>query len=295
MELRDRELLGPETMRALEASGARLCLSVHARMPPVQVQAAAATSLGRGPLVVRWNLHAGFAYEEAKSRYAPFDRLVDEDPATRVAIAALCRECAARGDDAWVIANNKAEGSAPLTLERLARAIVEGGSLEEAELAALRGRTEPLARERRRAAGPSPSRAARDVEAAANEVREEPLAGHARAEARVVVPAAAHLVQARHDVRGLERDVRARARPGRCPSPPRAAARSVQLAQDAPAAGRGLEDRLELVVREEGDDRRDVHADGNARRRRACGWPRGGAPARSPAAPCGWKAGHRAS
>jgi uncharacterized protein YecE (DUF72 family) len=126
VELRDRELLGPETMRALADSGVRLCLSVHARMPAVQVQAAAATSLGPGPLVVRWNLHAGFGYEEAKSRYAPFDRLVDEDPATRMAIASLCRECAARGDDAWVIANNKAEGSAPLTVERLARAIVEG-------------------------------------------------------------------------------------------------------------------------------------------------------------------------
>lgn len=128
VELRDRELLGPETMRALADCGTRLCLSVHARMPAVQVQAAAATSLGPGALIVRWNLHAGFGYEEAKSRYAPFDRLVDEDPATRAAIAALCRECAARGDEAWVIANNKAEGSAPLTLERLAHAIVEGGS-----------------------------------------------------------------------------------------------------------------------------------------------------------------------
>ena len=128
VELRDRELLGPETMRALSDNRATLCLSVHARMPPVQVQPAAATSLGPGPLVVRWNLHAGFAYEEAKSRYAPFDRLVDEDPETRLAIAALCRDCAARGDDAWVIANNKAEGSAPLTIARLARAIVEGGA-----------------------------------------------------------------------------------------------------------------------------------------------------------------------
>jgi uncharacterized protein YecE (DUF72 family) len=126
VELRDRELLGPETMRALAEGGARLCLGVHARMPPVQVQAAAATSLGAGPLVVRWNLHAGFAYDEAKARYAPFDRLVDEDPATRAAIAGLCRDCVARGDEAWVIANNKAEGSAPLTVERLARAIVEG-------------------------------------------------------------------------------------------------------------------------------------------------------------------------
>jgi uncharacterized protein YecE (DUF72 family) len=128
IELRDRELLGAETMRALAERGVRLCLSVHARMPPVQVQAAAATVLGPGPLVIRWNLHAGLAYEEAKSRYAPFDRLVDEDPSTRVAIARLCRECTDRGEEAWVIANNKAEGSAPLTLERLARAIVDGGA-----------------------------------------------------------------------------------------------------------------------------------------------------------------------
>ncbi len=127
VELRDRELLAPETMRALACAGARLCLSVHARLPPITVQAAAATSLGAGPMVIRWNLHASFAYEEARSRYAPFDRLVDEDPATRHAIAAMCRESSARGDEAWVIANNKAEGSAPLTLARLASAIVEGG------------------------------------------------------------------------------------------------------------------------------------------------------------------------
>ncbi len=125
VEFRDRELLAPEVMRALGAGGARLCLGVHARMPPVGIQAAAATALGGGPLVIRWNLHAGFAYEEAKSRYAPFDRLVDEDPATRAAIATLAREAAARGDPVWIIANNKAEGSAPLTLERLARAIVD--------------------------------------------------------------------------------------------------------------------------------------------------------------------------
>ena len=126
VEFRDRELLASEVMQALAAAGARLCLSIHARMPPAPVQAAAATVLGPGPLVLRWNLHAGQAYEAAKARYAPFDRLVDEDPETRMAIARLCRECAAGGEDAWVIANNKAEGSAPLTLVRLARALVDG-------------------------------------------------------------------------------------------------------------------------------------------------------------------------
>jgi hypothetical protein len=75
-------------------------------------------------LIVRWNLHAGFGYEEAKARYAPFTRLVDEDITNRVSLARLCLDAAARGQPAFVIANNKAEGSAPLTLIRLAEQIV---------------------------------------------------------------------------------------------------------------------------------------------------------------------------
>jgi hypothetical protein len=73
---------------------------------------------------VRWNLHAGFAYEEARARYAPFTRLVDEDLTNRIALARLCLEAAERGEPVFVIANNKAEGSAPLTLLKLAERIV---------------------------------------------------------------------------------------------------------------------------------------------------------------------------
>ena len=43
----------------------------------------------RRALVVRWNLHRGFLYQEAKQRYEPFDRLVDEDPQTRRTLARL--------------------------------------------------------------------------------------------------------------------------------------------------------------------------------------------------------------
>ena len=78
---------------------------------------------GHGPLVVRWNLHAGYAYEQAKARYAPFDHLLEEDPATRESIARLAAATLAAGYPAFVIANNKAEGSAPLTLIKLAQAI----------------------------------------------------------------------------------------------------------------------------------------------------------------------------
>ena len=72
---------------------------------------------------MRWNLHSGFGYDEAKARYEPFDRLVDEDPVARAALAALAFETLGAGESVYVIANNKAEGSAPLTLTRLAEAV----------------------------------------------------------------------------------------------------------------------------------------------------------------------------
>jgi hypothetical protein len=76
-------------------------------------------------LLVRWNLRAGESYEGAKARFAPFDRLEAEDPDTRAAIAALAAGALAAGRPVIAIANNKAEGSAPLTIARLAAAIAD--------------------------------------------------------------------------------------------------------------------------------------------------------------------------
>ena len=70
---------------------------------------------------MRWLLERGQAYEEARSRYAPFDRLVDPDPDTRGEIAALLGQALRARHEALVIINNKAEGSAPLSVEALAR------------------------------------------------------------------------------------------------------------------------------------------------------------------------------
>jgi uncharacterized protein YecE (DUF72 family) len=123
VELRDPELLTPELAAALTSHEARYCFGVHARMPSISAQAAAMQT-PPGPFVARWNLHAGYAYEEAKARYAPFDRLVEEDPDTRAALAELVAAALAAGQPAFVTANNKAEGCAPLTIIRLAEAIV---------------------------------------------------------------------------------------------------------------------------------------------------------------------------
>lgn len=123
VEVRDGELVSGRLAQALNATGGRYCFSVHPRMPSIDDQARVLAALEPGPLVARWNLRPGLGYEEAKSQYAPFDRLVDEDPATRAALAHLAAAANRAGHPVFVTANNKAEGSAPLTILKLAAAI----------------------------------------------------------------------------------------------------------------------------------------------------------------------------
>ena len=130
VEVRDPELACDEFATAIRDAGGVPCLAIHARMPPVAEQARAFGLVDADctlPLVARWNLHAGRRYEEAKADYAPFDRLVDEDLPTRTALAALARAATAAGRDVFITINNKAEGSAPCSVAKLAAAIVETG------------------------------------------------------------------------------------------------------------------------------------------------------------------------
>ena len=135
VELRDAELLTPRLVRTLRERGARLCLALHPRMPVAARQSAALRAMDaldeegddwrlKGPLVVRWNLAAGLRYEEARARYAPFDRLLDPDIPTRGTLAHLIHVAIKSNQPSYIIANNKAEGSAPLTLIELAKAVV---------------------------------------------------------------------------------------------------------------------------------------------------------------------------
>jgi len=127
VEVRDPELLTDDYLAALCAGRATHCIAIHARMPSATEQARFWRESGRAPLVIRWSLHSGLKYEEAKERYAPFNALVDEDPEGRAQIAQLVKEATDSDQDAYVIVNNKAEGSAPLTIRKLADLIDEYG------------------------------------------------------------------------------------------------------------------------------------------------------------------------
>ncbi len=121
VEVRNAQLLTKDYRAALKAAGALPVVSSIPQMPPPQSQPVDEA----GPLIVRWMLTPHHTYESALEAYRPFDKLVDPDLTVRRQIARLVREAKARGYPAWVIANNKAEGSAPLTLLELAKVIGE--------------------------------------------------------------------------------------------------------------------------------------------------------------------------
>ena len=123
VEVRNRHWLTPAYVEALTATGAVHCLSVHPALPDLHTQMKLTAPALRRALVVRWNLGHGRSYEAARARYAPFNRIVDADPRSRDQIARLCARAVTAGVPAYVTVNNKAEGSAPLSIELLARQI----------------------------------------------------------------------------------------------------------------------------------------------------------------------------
>ncbi|MGC3983879.1 MAG: DUF72 domain-containing protein [Pseudorhodoferax sp.] len=123
VEVRNAEWLVPAFAEALRAGGATYCLGGHAKLPPIAAQLPVLRALWPGPMVCRWNLnrlHGAYGYEDAKALYQPFDKLVDPDPETRAALARVARATTAAGHHAYLTIGNKAEGSAPLTVQAMA-------------------------------------------------------------------------------------------------------------------------------------------------------------------------------
>jgi uncharacterized protein YecE (DUF72 family) len=125
VEVRNADLLTPDFAACLQSAGVSPCLGLVPGMPPVDELAERTGATGANALVIRWLLGPHHDYAAARAAYHPFNALVDPDPGTRDAIARMIARAVMRGQPAIVIANNKAEGSSPLSVEALARAIVE--------------------------------------------------------------------------------------------------------------------------------------------------------------------------
>jgi uncharacterized protein YecE (DUF72 family) len=132
LEVRNPELIlgsaRDDLIALLKDTGAAYCLGGHAKMPTVDEQLPILRKLWPGPLVCRWNLnnlHGRFGYQAAKDSYAPFSKLIDEDHETRDTLARVIAGTLQGGQRAFVTINNKAEGSAPLSVIKLAQAVAQ--------------------------------------------------------------------------------------------------------------------------------------------------------------------------
>jgi uncharacterized protein YecE (DUF72 family) len=130
VELRSPSLFTPAYAAALAEGGAVHCHNAWGELPSVLAQAKALPPVARRPLIVRWLFPPGDSYAAASERLAPFDRIVLEDPTRRQAIARLVANALRHAVPALVLVNNDAEGCAPESIYRLARAIVERGAHE---------------------------------------------------------------------------------------------------------------------------------------------------------------------
>ncbi len=126
VEVRNPEFLTPAFCDVLRDAGATYCLGLHPKLPPIEDQLPLLRSLWPGPLVCRWNLHrlhGAYGYEDAKALYEPFDKRIDLDPATTATLARVIAGTTGAGQNAFVTISNKAEGSAPLTVQALAEEV----------------------------------------------------------------------------------------------------------------------------------------------------------------------------
>ena len=123
VEIRNPELLTAAYGDALAATSVMHCHNVWGGMPDVREQARRLPRAVRQRLMVRWLLRPGDTYEGARSRFLPFNRLVEEDTTTRASIVDLVARAVSFDVPSLVLVNNKAEGSAPLSLFRIAEAL----------------------------------------------------------------------------------------------------------------------------------------------------------------------------
>jgi uncharacterized protein YecE (DUF72 family) len=123
IELRDRALLTPAYAALLARHGLGHTYNYWSAMPMPLTQAAVVRPEGQPFVVVRLLLRPGTWYEDQRDRFKPFDRLVAPDPAMRDEVVELTTRALKRGMSVYVLVNNKAEGSSPLTIEAIAERV----------------------------------------------------------------------------------------------------------------------------------------------------------------------------
>ena len=124
VEIRDKWALTDSYRRVLVRHGAAHVYNYWSAMPLPGAQARFVPPEEQPFVLIRLLLRPGTWYEEQREVFAPFNRIAAPDDAMRRDVLAIIKRAATAGRLTYLLVNNKAEGSAPLTIEALAERLV---------------------------------------------------------------------------------------------------------------------------------------------------------------------------
>lgn len=125
VEVRNEEYLTPAYFAVLREHSVAHCFNSWTRMPSIGGQLALPGSIGAPFIVARALLRPGRYYADAVDAFAPYDRIQDRNPELRADLVRLIETALKARIPAYILVNNRAEGSAPLTIAALARLLAE--------------------------------------------------------------------------------------------------------------------------------------------------------------------------
>lgn len=128
VETRNAEFLVPAYFAVLREHNVAHLFNAWTRMPPIGAQLELPGSITADFVVARALLRPGRQYAAAVEAFAPYDRVQDENPELRGDLARLAQTAAKLRIPAYILVNNRAEGSAPHTIAAVARMLVEVSS-----------------------------------------------------------------------------------------------------------------------------------------------------------------------
>ena len=125
VEVRNEEFLTPMYFAVLREHGVAHVFSSWTRMPAIGDQLDLPGSVSGPFIVARALLRPGRTYDEAVDAFAPYDRIQDPNPELRRDLLRLIDTAVRTRIPAYLLVNNRAEGSSPLTVAEVARLLPE--------------------------------------------------------------------------------------------------------------------------------------------------------------------------
>jgi uncharacterized protein YecE (DUF72 family) len=124
VEVRNEEFLTPAYFAVLRDHDVAHVFNSWTRMPSIGAQLDLPGAFTGPFLVARALLRPGRTYDDAVDAFSPYDRILEADSGVRGDLVRLAQLALAAGVPAYVLVNNRLEGSAPFTILAVAQMLL---------------------------------------------------------------------------------------------------------------------------------------------------------------------------